>query len=43
MRQWIAFGLALATFGTAANAKPISDRALEQQLIALEKQSWVAW
>lgn len=43
MRHWIALGLAVATLGVAADAKPISDRALEPQLIALEKQSWVAW
>ena len=43
MNHWIAVGLMLASAGTAASAKPMSDQALEQQLIALEKQSWVAW
>ena len=43
MRHWIAVGLALASVSAAADAKPISDQVLEQQQIALEKQSWVAW
>ena len=43
MNHWIAVGLMLASAGTAASAKPMSDRALEKQLIALEQQSWVAW
>jgi hypothetical protein len=43
MRTLYLFGLGLAIFGSAADAKPISDRALEGQLIANEKQSWVAW
>lgn len=43
MRHWIAIGLALASAGAAADAKAISDKALERQLIAMEKQSWVAW
>ena len=43
MRHWIAVGFALTSVGAMANAKPISDKALEQRLVALEKQSWVAW
>lgn len=43
MRHGIAVGLALASFSAAAGARPISDKALEQHLVALEKQSWVAW
>ena len=43
MRFGISVGLALASLGGAADARPISDRALEQQLTALERQSWVAW
>ena len=43
MRHSIALGLAFASVGTAADARPISDKALGQRLIALEKQSWVAW
>jgi len=44
MRHGIAIGLALASLGGgSAHARPISNQALEQRLIALEKQSWVAW
>lgn len=43
MRHRIAAGLALASLSAAADAKPISDKVLGRQLIALEKQSWVAW
>jgi hypothetical protein len=43
MRHWIAVGLMLTGIGAAADARPISDQALERHLIAMEKQSWVAW
>ena len=42
MRDWITVGFALTSVSAAADAKPVFDKALEQQLIALEKQSWGA-
>ncbi len=43
MRAWImAAAIALAA-ASAARAAESADAALERELIALEKQSWVAW
>ena len=43
MHSRVAVALALASSSVGADAKLNTDQALEQRLIALEKQSWVAW